>query len=215
MTYKDITISKFNELRDIIEEQADDLTLQARLIACLNDMSEEEVLNLPLSDYQEKVKDIAFLTEKPDINPRCPKKITINGKKFTVITDPRRMTAGQYIDFQTFINMKDPDKYLHNILACFVEPEGKKYGEYDVIEVAELLADNISVEEGLGITNFFLLKSRIFINSILDYLEKRLKRMERKEKNQETKEKLKEAIMKMREFRDSFNVGDSYTRLIR
>ena len=212
MTYKDINIRKFIELKEIVDRETEELALQTNLIACLNDMTEDEVLNLPLSEYQEKVKDIAFLTEKPEMSPKCPKKININGKKFNVITDPRRMTAGQYIDFQTFINMKDPDKYLHNILACFVEPEGKKYGEYDVLEVADLIADNVNVEEGLGITNFFHLQSRTFIKNILDYSVRKLKKMERKEKNPEVKEKLKEAIVKMREFQDSLEGGHIYTK---
>ena len=207
MTYKDITINKFNELKEIVNEGGDDLVMQSRLIAAVNDMSEDEVLALPLAKYSELVKTIDFLKEQPDVKPHAPKNIVIKGKKYNVITDPRKLSAGQYIDFQNLIQMDDPDKYLPNLIACFVEPEGKNYGEYDVMEVADIIGENMSIEEGLALTGFFLLLYHTSIRTTLHFLVRKIRKMERKEKDPEQKEKLRIAIQKIQEMEASLKGG--------
>jgi len=48
------------------------------------------------------------------------------------------MTASQYIDFQNFY--KQYDDYMPNLAACFLLPNGKKYGEdYDPIDWGRIL----------------------------------------------------------------------------
>lgn len=215
VSYKDISIRKFIKLQEIINEtkELDELAIQAKLIAVINDMTEDEVLSLRLTEYGRKASELSFLEHKPELKGRVPDKIMIGDRKFEVIKDPKRLSTAQYIDFQTLLKMDNPDKYLPNLLACFIIPYGKNYGEYDIMEIADYFADNMDVQQGLELLHFFQLRSLRLISNTVRYLELRMKRAIRKEKDKETKEKLKEGLNKMEELLSLINT-DGYTMLI-
>lgn len=212
MTYKDLNLRKYLKLLELLEEQSDydELHLQASIIAVLNDMTEEEVLALKISEYGNKVKESQFIFKTPEVNNRCPDKVVLNGHKYHIIKDPRKLTAGQFIDFETFMNEENRYKYLPNILACFIMPEGKEYGEYDVMEVSDMIADYMNVEEALQICGFFRKQSLVCTRLTLRFLEERLKKEMRREKNPELKMKLKEAMTKMKEYKDFIKNGTGF-----
>ena len=207
MTYRDINIKKYIELKKVLDDTDDLLRVQSQLIAIVNDMTEEEVLNLPLSEYSKKVKTIDFLTEVPKINNRAPKKLNLNGRKYEVITDARKLTAGQYIDFQTLMQSENVDDYLPNLLACFIMPEGEDYGDYDVMAVADEIAEYLDIETALSLMRFFQLASTTLISNTLSYLVKRMKKLLRETKDAQTKEKIQEAIVQMKELQGLFKNG--------
>lgn len=208
MTYKDINVRKFMKLQEVLEDNDyDELHLQSCLIAIIEDMTEDEVLQLKLNEYSRKAQELNFLTAQPNIPNRCPDKLVLGGEKYVLVKDVRKLSAGQFIDFETLMGEKNRDKYLPNILACFVIPEGKEYGDYDVMEVADKIADYMSAEEALMICNFFQKQSLVFTKLTLRYLERRLKKEMRKEKNPETKEKLKEAITNLNQYKGLFKDG--------
>lgn len=212
MTYKDLKLRKYLKLLELLEEQSDydELHLQASIIAVLNDMTEEEVLALKISEYGNKVKESQFIFKAPDVNNRCPDKVVLNGHKYHIVKDPRKLTAGQFIDFETFMNEENRYKYLPNILACFIMPEGKEYGEYDALEVSDMIADYMNVEEALQICGFFRKQSLVCTRLTLRFLEERLKKEMRREKNPELKMKLKEAMTKMKEYKDFIKNGTGF-----
>ncbi len=64
------------------------------------------------------------------------------------------MTASQYIDFQNFY--KQYDDFMPNLAACFLLPNGKKYGEdYDPIDEAEFLNTHLTIDIFSDIMFFF------------------------------------------------------------
>lgn len=207
MTYRDINIKKYLELKKVLDDTDDLLRVQSQLIGIVNDMTEEEVLNLPLSEYTKKVHTIDFLTELPKISNRTPKKLNLNGRKYEVITDARKLTAGQYIDFQTLMQSENVDNYLPNLLACFIMPEGEDYGDYDVMAVADEISEYLDIETAFSLMRFFQSASSLLISNTLSYLVRRMKKLLRETKDAQTKEKIQEAITQMKELQGLFKNG--------
>ena len=124
------------------------------------------------------------------------KRYNIGGKEFEVELDPSKMTVSQYLDFQTFI--KDPNKYISNLLACFLIPKGEKYGDSDPLENAKFLEENCNYAICQDINFFFLKLLETYIHNTRESLEKSLKKILRKEKNPTVKKQMIKQIIKLK-----------------
>lgn len=214
MTYYDLTIAKYLEIKEVLENATDELSTQVALLAVLNECTEDDLLDMPLDEYKRKVVDLNFLSQPLEPKPNCPKTITIGKEVFESVRDIKQFTAGQYIDYQNLIKSEDFYSIIPNLLACFFIPKGKDYGkDYDIMEVAEKIKNNISIGFALDVCFFFQMQSIRSINSTLDYLALMTKMQIFKAKNKETKTKLKVALEKIQQLRDSFNAGLGSTTL--
>ena len=196
MTYKDITINQYIELCELLKEcdEKDFLSVQVSEISIITKTSEEEVLELPLPEYQKKVREIQFLSTPPQPNPKKLNTIVIAGQTFDVVKDVRKMTAGQFIDYSTFASFRD-DKYIAHLLSVFVLPHGKKYGDYDQDEHIEFLANNLDIQTAFDICFFFLHKLQTLLKVMELYLAWEIRKMK---KNKEIPtEKMMEAQKKL------------------
>ena len=172
---------------------------------------------MPLEDFTKLMQKTHFLyqtIDKLDWN-HLGRHLTINGKKYDIIKDARKMTAGQYIDYKAYI--KDPEKFmdmLPYILTCFIIPSGCKYGDgYDVEELAKELNDNLNIRTAVCISDFFHNQSKVSIKISLRSLKWMMKRMSKKEKNQEMKDKILEAVAQMESLESLLNNSDGYIPL--
>ena len=216
MTYYDLTIDKYLQIKEVLENATDDLSTQVSLLAVLNECTEDDLLDMPIEEYKRKVADLLFLSEPIEPRPNCPKTITIDKEVFESVRDVKRFTAGQYIDYQNLIKSDDFYSVLPNILACFFIPKGKDYGKgYDIMEVAEKIKHNVSIGFALDVCFFFQMQSIRSINSMLDSLVLMTKVQIFKARNKETRMKLKTALTKIRDLKDSFNDGLGSTTLMR
>ena len=208
MTYYDLTIDKYLQIKEVLENATDDLSTQVELLAVLNECTEDDLLDMPLPEFKDKLADLAFLSEPLNPNPNCPKTITIDGKTYEAVREIKKFTAGQYIDYQNLIKSDDFYSVIPNVLACFFIPKGKDYGkDYDIMEVAEKIKNNLSIGFALDVCFFFQQQSIRSINSMLDSLALMTKMQIWKAKDKETKTKLKTALTKIVELRDSFRNG--------
>lgn len=209
-SYKDLTINKYQEIRKILEEDGGELAIQSKIIACLTGMEVDDVLNLSLTRYNELVQKSAFLMEKPKLDGRIPNKLNVNGRECYITKDVKKLTAAQYIDYQTLIAMKDQEKYLANILACFIVPKGCKYGDgYDTDEIVQWIGENLSIVDGLNICFFFRKKYLNSIKLMLTSLELQMRMLRMRVKNPTAKERMKELNQKLKEYRKLLeSVGD-------
>ena len=198
-TYKELTIKKYNELRKVLAEPMGELDLQANVISVLTDMSVNDVYNLPLTKYQELVEKTAFILAKPNLDGKIPDKIVITtstGEKLEcrVVKDINKITAAQYIDYQTLAAKPDKEQNIAAILACFIVPKGMKYCDgYDVADVITWLNEHMNMYDALNICFFFRKKYLRSIKATLVYLRVIMKMMRKKEKNQEVRMKIQEA----------------------
>lgn len=207
--YKDLTVEKYLQLQEVDWTSMEEIDIQSTMISILADMDVEDVLDLPISEYRKMAAQLQFMTVEPKVKPRKIDKVKINGKEFYVLKDVKDMTAGQYIDYQSYIQQNDI-KMLPYTLSCVIIPKGKKYGEVDAIE--DIM--QLSVEEALTIANFFMNKSRSLTRGTLLYLEWMMKRKMRKMKDETMKQKMEEAVKSIHSLRSLTKDGDGFLALM-
>lgn len=215
MTYYDLTIDKYLQIKEVLENATDDLSTQVELLAVLEECTEDELLDMPLDEFKRKLGDLVFLSEPLNPKAKCPKSIVIEGQTYEAVRDVKQFTAGQYIDYQNLIKSEDFYSIIPNLLACFFIPKGKDYGkDYDIMEVVKKIRNNVSIGFALDVCFFFQMQSINSINRMLDYLVLTTKIQMRKA-SKETKPKMKKAVEKIQELKDSFNAGLGSTILMR
>ncbi len=208
MTYYDLTIDKYLQIKEVLEDATDNVSAQVALMSVINECTEDELLDMPLPEFKDKQAELNFLAQPIDPKPNCPKSITIDKEVYEAVRDIKLFTAGQYIDYQNLIKADDFYSIIPNLLAVFFIPKGKDYGKgYDIMEVAEKIKKNVSIGFALDVCFFFQQKSIRSINSTLDSLVLMTKMQIRKQKDKKVKEKLRTALMKLVELRDSFKNG--------
>lgn len=208
--YKDLTIAKFQELHSVEWEGMEEIDMQVSMIAILNDMTEDEVLMLPLTEYSKLAAQTAFLQKPPMPSRRTPNKIKINGREYVLVKDISEMSTGQYIDYNQYLTSGDIDKFLPYILSCFLIPKGKKYGDYNIDDIVNEIKDNLSVEEALGISNFFMRRFRNSTKAMVLYLDWKMKRMQKKTKDETVRTKMKEARKALHSLQNLIKNGDGF-----
>lgn len=208
-SYKDLTVNKYLELQELLKSDCDDIELQAQMIGILSDMSEQEVLSCSLEKYQAMVVCTSFLLEKPKLNNHIPNSIVINGTKYQICKDVPNLNVAQYIDYQTLTAKEDKDKYLPQILSCFIVPEGHTYGDgkYNTQDVVNDIGEHLSIQDAVSVCFFFHRKYRRLIEDTLIYLDWKLKRMKRKSKDETTRKKMEEAMSQLQVLRDLVQSG--------
>lgn len=204
--YKDLTLEKYIELYELDIHGMEEIDIQSNIIAILSDMTVDDVLDLPIPQYKKLAQQTAFLTAQPQVKARKISKIYINGKEYNVLDKIEKMTTGQYIDYQTYLKKNDV-KMLPYILSCLIIPSGEKYGDTDTIEQIK----QMTVEEALTISNFFMNKSLTLIKGTLRYLEYMMKRKMKKVKEETLKQQMTEAIQKLHSLQNSLKNGVGYT----
>lgn len=201
-SYKELTINKYLEIRQILEDDGGELNVQANIIACLTGMELDAVMNLSLTKYNEYAQKTAFLMNKPDVDGKVPDNLVINGMVCYLTKNVNKLTAAQYIDYQTLIALKNQEKYIANVLACFIVPKGKTYNVgYDADDIAEWLGENLSILDAMNICFFFRKKYLESIKLTLTYLGLQMRLMKLKVKNPEVKVRMKELARKIQGYR--------------
>lgn len=206
--WKDITIEIYDKIRAleteiVTQEQA--LDVNVKLLSILCDVSEDEIINLPLTEFTILVGKAEFLKEMPKYTIEQYYEIG-KGRVFEVQMNLREMTTAQFIDFQTFV--KDKDNNFKHLLACFLLPKGKKYGEdYDIIEVAEHLYKNMSIATARSVMFFFTLQYQTLQKVMLNYSIREVKKQMKKTKNKEAKKNLEMALQQMMQLKSLIKNG--------
>ena len=188
-----ISGEKYWQIIDILQSDEDDITKQAELIATIEDISVDEVLNMPIRESAQKVKSLAFLNEFPMKVYRSLKTQVMGGKTYDVITDMSKLTTAAFIDYQTYTKLSFRDAY-DKILSCFIIPAGFTYNDgYDVAEVQKVIRENLSWPEVQGMLGFMLKRyAKSFMRS-RQFLIKAIK----KEKDQMKREELQSKVKDM------------------
>lgn len=194
--YADLPVGKYLDILALNEDKAlDDLERQAGTIAILADTTLDEVLALSLPAYSDLARQAAFLQHEDKADHRLAKSYDLGGLVLVPVTDPRKVTAGQYIDFQT-VSAGGYDRRLPEILSCILVPKGRTYGSgYDIADVQEAIRKHLSVTDALSLLAFFFVSLRASITASLTSSEKELTRLERRtgKKHPEIRKRIREA----------------------
>ena len=164
-SWEKLTIGKYQELTAILNKGGEEIEMKTEIISLLTDMDIDDVYDLPLPTYHRLLQSIGFLFEEIP-HRQVLRKYNLGGIEFEVLMSIEKMTAGQFIDYQTFI--KDPQKYLVELLSIFFIPKGHKYNDgYDMVEVQKAIRENLSIVDGHSLAAFFLLWYRSLLPCIL------------------------------------------------
>lgn len=130
-----VTLYQFNLLQEAIKIEDE----TERIIRLVEILLGDEVLNLPLKEFNERVKELSFLKDEiPVKNP--PKSIEVNGRKYYMDCLLGNVSTAQYVDFRSHSNATNPD--MAKMLSVFIIPEGHKYNDgYDMLEVIKDIND--------------------------------------------------------------------------
>lgn len=154
--YRKLPIGKYQEIVRLCETEMDEVDRRVKVVAILSGLTEDEVLNLPLPQFTEYSAAARFLDDFcPDnLIPAVSRSYPIGGFVLLPVTDMRKITTAQYIDFQTFA--KEKEKYFVEMLSCFLVPRGCSYNDgYDIVDVHNAIREELSVAEVLALLAFF------------------------------------------------------------
>ena len=127
LTWNDIRYWQFKKLQETLKDETNEEAMFDVAAVIYGD----EVLDLPLGEFTEKVRNLAFLKDEIPTNIP-PKKVTVNGKKYYIDCLLGNITTSQYIDFTNYSKTNDTCK----MVSVFLIPEGHKYNDgYDMLEV--------------------------------------------------------------------------------
>lgn len=178
--YRNLPIGKYLEIQELSRnESIDALDQQVKTIAILTDLSEDEVLRLPIMEYKSLAAKTKFLEKDYDGKLQIAKSYSLNGMDLVPVKDITKITTAQYVDFQTF--SKEGDKYFIETLSTLLVPKGKHYNEgYEITDVHKAIRENLSVADVLSLSAFFLTKWVKSIKDSLTYLEQEIRKIPNK-----------------------------------
>lgn len=116
---ENLTVGQYQELYKIHKSTDEDIDKAIASVAILTDKTRWEVEELPLMDFTGMSKEISILFSNPEVKSKVVKSVRINGKKYVVILNPRKLSAGQYIDLQTFLKGNLIEN-LHRLMASLL-----------------------------------------------------------------------------------------------
>lgn len=156
MTWYDVTVDQFQRLKGLDLNDLDGQIEAASILLGIN------------SDNMTWVEFCQQLTRLDFLNDPIPQTIVrkgyeINGRRYNCLYNLQEMSVARYMDFNNLLPTND----LVKILAVFLIPKGKEYGE-DLEQVYEDIK-TMDIVEAYGIFNFFMLEFRVCISTMKDY----------------------------------------------
>lgn len=186
MTWKDISISKFEQIHYIFNSDLTDIEKVVEIWSILNNCSSDSIYNLPKSELDNISKEVDYFfksSQETNISPVY----VINGTKYNLTTSADKMIAGQYIDYTNTLESITEHNYWQKaslLLAILLIPKGYKYNNgYDIIKLQDEIYNSFSIIDAKAITNFFFLLLKSCIKVTQTSLILKLKKKLKKEKN--------------------------------
>ena len=203
--YHRLPIGKYLDIVNLCDTEMDDVDRKVKIVAILTGLTDDDVLNLPITEFTECCAKAKFLDKQCPENliPGVSHTYPIGGFVLIPVTDIRKITTAQYIDFKTF--EKDKEHKFVEMLSCFLVPRGKEYNDgYDILDVHNAIREEMSVAEVLALLAFFFKEWVGLIRSTLSSSIKDAMRIEDKE----TRERM---LKRIRYLQDSMTSGGGST----
>ena len=205
-SYRKLSIEKYDEIKNIVEKDVEDIDKQVELIACLADMPIDDVYNLPINKYEDYVDKLPFLFELPKPKAILPGKLVIGDNRYSIMKQVEKMTTGQFIDLQSYLKN---DMGVAYILTTIIIPEGHKYDDgYSIEDLKNEIYTKLNIEDALSIAFFLHRKLQYTINGSLRFLDWMMKK-KMKKAPKEVKEQIKQTRDKLKDLEIS-GIGNTW-----
>ena len=198
--WEDITINDYKEIVNITQKELDsDLEKSISILAILCECTEDDLYSMSANKLYKLLSEIEWVKQPYKFNHNWSSKyITINGIKYDVVVDINKFTVAQYADLQIYWDKRDDIDYMAKLMTLFIIPNGKTYNNgYDIVQLANIIEDNVSINDFNSICFFFLKSCLIFIKASLLFSNWQLMKLMIKEKDKEKKKQLKEIHKKL------------------
>lgn len=168
LTWMDISYRQLLDIKDAVSIEND----EDRLIAVMQAIYGEEVIDLPLLDFKQLTANIGFLsTPVPsDLNVKNCK---VNDREYEFQGILGNLSTVQYIDFNNFVKKNDELKSF----AVFFIPKGHKYNDgYDMQQVFDDILD-MPAPVLISASFFFSRQLEVFSTIFQYYSKKKMKKL--------------------------------------
>lgn len=187
--WSEVTLKERLELEKIYSnEELEPEIKTLKAIALLSHEDESTINSISFQDFATLASNLEFLKSSPEF--KVPKKITVDGVVYNVISDLTNITTAQYFDFTTLMKQyseSNDEDTLYKMVALFLIPESKKYLDgYDIEDVASIVP-NISYGAVQGLISFFIRCRQKFIEITLNYLLNQIPKKQRMELKKQLK----------------------------
>ena len=180
-SWEDITVADFQRIYSLEKEGSEERLL--KLIALVNGIDYNDVLEMPLSTLYSHFSDIDFLEKEPKAVLVRPS-YELGGTVYKIHT--KELTTAQYIDFKQMV-----DTYAENLprfLTIFLIPSGCKYASgYDLDKAAQDIG-GMGILDAKAVAAFFLTLYGISTRLFLRFSRRRIRRALRKATDPREKE---------------------------
>ncbi len=181
MKWNDITYRQFLDIKTALEIEDE----TERVFAVAQAVYGEDVLNLPLAEFNKKCAELSFLKDSVP-NNLTVKTVKVNGRDYYFDGLLGRITTAQYIDFQNYQKSQDEIKTF----SVFLIPKDHKYNDgYDMEQVFNDILD-IPVPILMSASFFFSRQFELFIKIFRRYSLKQMKDLKLPKKAQKNLEKV-------------------------
>lgn len=162
--YNDLPLGAYLDIVDINNDEtreANDKNLA--ILSILTGQSEDDLLNLLIGEFSLLMQKAAFLSEPLPRKEKPEKSYHLGTFTLDVMADVAKMTAGQYIDFQTFAASND----IAGMLSTILVPHGHTYGDgYDPADVRAAILAQLPIVDANALAAFFLKRCELLIKGL-------------------------------------------------
>lgn len=165
---RDLTIKEFSLYNELLRMDEPDIFGIFEIFGL-------DAINMKFDVFQQKWAEIQNMSIVPAGVHRT---YTIKGKRFKAELNHFKLSAGQFIDFQSYMK----DFKLEEILSVFLIPQYRKWGRwrtykynsgYDIIELQDFLLNNMTMGIAQNLSTFFLNSSVTSLGLMKGFLEKK------------------------------------------
>lgn len=158
--------------KEFSAEESEILSKEVQITHILTGKSIDEVMDMTINELNSHIDTVKTYLTKAEKS--VLKDIyTINDKEYTLEKIVSKWSAGRFIDFSHVGKDKEAP---HMLIAVVLTPNGGKYGDIDIQELADDIWNHMDAWEALHILNFFTQLSLAFLKITEVYLESGKKR---------------------------------------
>lgn len=184
--YEHLPVGTYEAVLEASKVEDNDLAI----VSALSGKTEDELLNMPLTEYRTLADGASFLFYLPQ---GAKVRKTYEVGDFRLCFDQRadKITTAQYIDFKEYAKAGETD--IVKYLAIVLIPEGKRYNDgYDLDAVISAIREHLPITDAIGVRDFFVSRLRKLTAASLTYSQRLMRRTQDTEKAKEIQEKIAE-----------------------
>ena len=195
-SWSELPVGKLMEIRAANEIDDED-TKVLTIAGILADKTFREMLELPINETTELIRNTRFLYEEPK-RKKISSVYHLNGTDYKIIKKVNDITTAQFNDYQAIA--KESGESIAEFLSIFFVPVGCKYndGNYDRDKVVDDISSYLSAEEALGIANFFTVRCVRLIKRTLFLLEVKMRMLSWRKETRPMAKQMMDLIQQIR-----------------